>query len=160
MRVFDRLTSVAVALVLVLVGLGVPVGAETHLPGAVVTAAHRSIVHDAPHGSPPDGRRVDAPVTTPAPSAPPSGDPRAVPARLAQPDAPSYAWVEALGGPGGDHRAGVGSTDGPDDLLLDAPVPIVGTPAFGVVPAPYRGPAVPLPPRGTLPTRAPPAVRA
>ncbi|MFU8851643.1 hypothetical protein ACNAW0_11775 [Micromonospora sp. SL1-18] len=144
MRVLDRLTAVVVALAFVLVGLGAPARGETPAPGAVVTAAHRSIVYDWP-------------VATPARPAPPPGDPRVVVARLAHPDAPPDARTELSGGNRGDHRAGVVLTDGPDDLLPAAPVR-VGDPPDRVVAAPrYRPPAVPLPPGGTLPTRAPPA---
>ncbi|MGC1210206.1 MAG: hypothetical protein WA890_02915 [Micromonospora sp.] len=159
MRVLDRLTAVAVAMAFVLVGLGAPIRGGTPLPGAVVTAAHRSIVHDAPPVVPPDARHVDAPVTTPERAVPQSGDPRAVVGRLVHPDAPSDTRAEALGGLRGDHRAGVALTDGPDDLLLDAPVRIGGTPISTVAPTRYRQPAAPLPPGGTLPTRAPPAAR-
>ncbi|WP_319463876.1 hypothetical protein [Micromonospora sp. RTP1Z1] len=157
MRVLDRLTAVAVAMAFVLIGLGAPASAETHLPGAVVTAAHRSIVHGEPHVGPPDARHIAAPVTTPHRPAPPPGDPRAVMDRLGRPDAPSNPRLQVAGGPCGDHRAGVGPTDGPDDLLLGVPVRVGGTPVSVVAPTRYRQPAVPLPPRGTLPTRAPPA---
>ncbi|MET8835361.1 hypothetical protein ABZV78_15775 [Micromonospora sp. NPDC004540] len=40
MRAFDRLSTVVVALAFVLAGLGAPACAESHQPGAVVTAAH------------------------------------------------------------------------------------------------------------------------
>ncbi|MFR9780389.1 hypothetical protein ACL02O_30620 [Micromonospora sp. MS34] len=158
MRVLDRLTAVVVALAFVLAGLGVPVRGETLEPGAVVTAAHRSIVHDGPSVLPPDGRSVDAPVTTPGRPAPPSGDPRAVVARLTLPDAPSELWTELSGGPCGDHRAGVATCDGPDDLLPAASSRVGGTPQSVVAPTRYREPAVSLPPRGSLPSRAPPAL--
>ncbi|MCW3818018.1 hypothetical protein ONA91_26565 [Micromonospora sp. DR5-3] len=156
MRVFDRLTAVVVALAFVLAGLGVPGRGETPEPGAVVTAAHRSIVHDAPSALPPHGRPVD--VTTSDRPAPPSGDPRAVVARLAHLDAPSDVWTALPDGNRGDHRAGVVSNDGPDDLLPAALVRVGGTPDPAAAPTRYRQPAVPLPPRGTLPTRAPPTV--
>ncbi|MGY0006528.1 hypothetical protein [Micromonospora sp. I033] len=71
--------------------------------------------------------------------------------------APSELWTEFSGGPGGDHRAGVASGDGPDDLLPAAPAR-VGTPTPAAAATRYRQPAVPLPPRGTLPARAPPTV--
>ena len=118
MRVCDRLSAVVVALAFMLAGLGAPACAETRRPGAVVTAAHRSAVHDAPHIHPPDVRPVAAPVTTSHLPAAPSGDRRVVgerPAHLGTPPAPR---VRGVGGPCGDHRAGVGQTDGPDDLLL------------------------------------------
>ncbi|MGR6322049.1 hypothetical protein Q2K19_15420 [Micromonospora soli] len=157
MRVLDRLTAVVVALAFVLAGLGAPACGETLDPGAVVTAAHRSIVHDGPSVLPPDGWSVDAPVTTPSSPAPPSGDPRAVGARLTHPDAPSELWTEVSGGPCGDHRAGV-VTDGPDDLLPAAPPRVDDTSAPDLVATGYRQPAVPLPPRGSPSGRAPPAV--
>ncbi|MFE9688396.1 hypothetical protein [Micromonospora sp. NPDC005806] len=157
MRVLDRLTAVVVALAFVLTGLGMPACGETPEPGAVVTAAHRSIVHDGPSVLPPDGWSVDATVTTPGRPAPPSGDPRVVGARLTHPDAPSELWTELSGGPCGDHRAGV-VTDGPDDLLPAAPLRVGGAPRSVVASTRYREPAVPLPPRGSLPSRAPPAL--
>ncbi|MFE9200573.1 hypothetical protein [Micromonospora sp. NPDC007230] len=134
MRVFDRLTAVVVALAFVLVGLEAPAHGETPGPGAAVTAAHRSIGHDTP-----------------------SVDPRAVVVRPAPPDTPPDLRTELLGGPCGDHRAGV-STDGPDDLLPAPPVPVGGPPHPGLAPTRYRPPALPLPPRGTLLARAPPTV--
>ncbi|WP_446216852.1 hypothetical protein [Micromonospora sp. IBHARD004] len=157
MRVCDRLNAVVVALAFVLAGLGAPACAETQLPGAVVTAAHRSIVHDASHVVRPDVRCVVAPVTTPHPAAPPSGDPRVVGARHAHPDTPSELRAEVPGGPCDDHRAGVGQADGPDDLLLGAPLRVDGTTVAVLAAIRYRPPVVPLPPRGVLPTRAPPA---
>ncbi|MFG2057677.1 hypothetical protein ACGFI9_27005 [Micromonospora sp. NPDC048930] len=176
MRVLDRLTAVVVALAFVLAGLGVPVRGETLQPGAVVTAAHRSIVHDGPSVLPPDGRSgrrlqlgasdaaprpgavVDASAATPGRPAPPSGDPRAVGARLTHPDAPSELWTEVSGGPGGDHRAGVVTSDGPDDLLPAVPLRVGGAPHSVAAPPRYREPAVSLPPHGSLPSRAPPAL--
>ncbi|MEU2611616.1 hypothetical protein ABZ570_08545 [Micromonospora sp. NPDC007271] len=154
MRVLDRLTTAVVALAFILVGLGVPVRGETPEPGAVVAAAHQSIVHDAPSVPPPDGRPVAAPVATPDRPAPPTDDPRAA---AAHPGAPSDARTGFSGGSRGDHRAGVVLTDGPDDLLPAAPVRVDGTPERVVAATRYRAPAVPLPPRGTLPPRAPPA---
>lgn len=156
MRVLDRLAAVVVALAFALVGLGTPVRGETLEPGAVVIAAYRSIVHDGPSAHPPAGRPV-IPVTTSDRPAPPSGDPRAVVARLTPLDAPPQSRAEFSGVPRGDHRAGV-VTDGPDDLLPATPVRVVGTPHSVVAPTRYRQPAVPLPPRGTLPSRAPPAL--
>ncbi|MCW3843831.1 hypothetical protein ONA70_27405 [Micromonospora yasonensis] len=176
MRVLDRFAAVVVALAFVLAGLGAPCCGETLEPGAVVTAAHRSIVHDGPSVLPPDGRSgrrlqlgvsdaaprpgavVDAPVTTPGRPTPPSGDPRAVGARLTPPDAPSELWTEVSGGPRGDHRAGVVTSDGPDDLLPAAPLRVGGAPQPVVAPTRYGQPAVSLPPRGSLPSRAPPAL--
>ncbi|MFU8871881.1 hypothetical protein [Micromonospora sp. SL4-19] len=158
MRVLDRLTAVAVALAFVLVGLGAPARGEALEPGAVVTAAHRPIIHDASPVPHPDGRPVNAPVALPDRPAPPPGDPRAVVARLAHPGAASDARTELSGGSCGDHRAGVVLTDGPDDLLLAAPVRAGGRPDRVVAATRYRQPVLPLPPRGTLPARAPPAV--
>ncbi|MFI7428655.1 hypothetical protein ACIBPB_16865 [Micromonospora sp. NPDC049836] len=175
MRVLDRLTAAVAALAFVLAGLGAPAVEGTPDPGAVVTAAHRSIVHDGPSVLLPDGRTgrrlplgvsdaaprrgvvVDTPVSLPDRPTPPPGDPRAVDVRRTPSDAPPVRWTEFLGGPGGDHRAGVES-DGPDDLLLVAPVRVDGTPAETVAAIRYRQPALPLPPRGTLSGRAPPAV--
>ncbi len=137
MRVLDRLTAVVVALAFVLVGLGVPGPGETPEPGAVVTAAQS--------------------VATPDRPVPPPGDPRAVVARLAHPDVAPDARAEFSGEDRGDHRAGIFLTDGPDDLLPAAPVRVDGPPARVVASIRYRQPAVSLPPRGTLPTRAPPS---
>ncbi|MGW9196261.1 hypothetical protein [Micromonospora chersina] len=118
MRAFDRLSTVVVALVFVLAGLGAPACAESHQPGAV-TAAHRSIHHVA--------------------------------------HAPSELWTEFSGGPCGDHRAGVTAGDGPDDVLPAAPPRVGGTPERVAVAIHRRQPALPMPPRGTLATRGPPA---
>ncbi|MET7805927.1 hypothetical protein [Micromonospora chersina] len=116
MRAFDRLSTVVAALAFVLAGLGAPACAESHQPGAVVTAAHRSIHH-----------------------------------------APSELCTDFSGGPCGDHRAGVTAGDGPDDVLPAAPPRVGGTPERVTV-AIHRGePALPVPPRGTLATRGPPA---
>ncbi|MEU4481488.1 hypothetical protein AB0F68_26015 [Micromonospora sp. NPDC023966] len=70
--------------------------------------------------------------------------------------APPELRTEFSGAPCGDHHAGVASGDGPDDLLAAVP-PRVGTPTPATPTTHYRQPAVPLPPRGTLPARAPPA---
>ncbi|WP_346538281.1 hypothetical protein [Micromonospora sp. DPT] len=156
MRVRDRMSAVVIGLAFVLAGLGAPACAETHQPGAVVTAAHRSIVHDAPDVRPPDVRPVAAPVATPHCPAPPSGGPRFVGERPGYPGTPSGLWREAAGGPCGDHRAGAGQTDGPDEFLLGATARADSAAAFVVAPIRYRPPAIGLPPRGTLPTRAPP----
>jgi hypothetical protein len=156
MRVCDRWYAVVVALAFVLAGLGAPACAETSQPGAVVTAAHRSIGPGGPAVPPPDVRSVAAPVTPPQLSAPPSGDPRVAGAYVVRPGTPPEPGAEAVGGPCGDHRAGVGATDGPDDLLLAAPSRLDDATVSVLAVARYRQPAVPLPPRGTLPTRAPP----
>ncbi|MFC4146157.1 hypothetical protein ACFO0M_07810 [Micromonospora mangrovi] len=156
MRVFDRWNAVVVALAFVLAGLGAPACVETSQPGAVVTAAHRSIGSDGAHVHPPDVRPVSAPVTTPHLPAPTSGDPRVAGARPAYPGTPPELRAEVVGAPCGDHRAGVGLTDGPDDLLLAAPASVDGTTVSVLAAIRYRQPVVPLPPRGTLPTRAPP----
>lgn len=174
MRALDRLIAVVVALAFVLAGLGAPGRGETLEPGAVVIAAHRSIVHDGPSALPPDGRSVPrlrfgasdpaprpgavvkASAATPVSPAPPSGDPRAVGARLTHPDAPSEWWTGLSGGPGGDHRAGLATSDGPGDLRLAAPLRVVGTPQSAVAPTRYREPALALPIRGSLPSRSPP----
>lgn len=158
MRVLDRLTAV-VALVFVLAGLGAPVPGETPEAGAVVTSAHRSTIHGTPSDPPPppDGRPVSAPVTTSdRPAAPPSGDLRAVVAHFVHPATASDARADLCGRNRGGHRVCVVASDGPDDLFRAAPVDIGSTPDTAVAPTHYRQPAVPLPPRGTLPTRAPP----
>jgi hypothetical protein len=157
MRVCDRLSAVVVALAFVLAGLGAPACAETHLPDAAATAAHRSIGHDASPVVPPGVRRVFAPVTTPHLPAPPSGDPRVVGEPHARPGTPSELRAEVPGGPCADHRASAGQSDGPDDLLLGAPLRLDGTAVAVPAATRYQPPFVPLPPRGTLPTRAPPA---
>ncbi|SBT47426.1 hypothetical protein [Micromonospora auratinigra] len=156
MRAFDRLTAVVVALAFVLIGLGTPVRGENPEAGAVVTAAHRSIVHDGPSVLPPGGRSVDVPVTTPGRPTPPSGDPRAAGVRRTPTGAPSERWTALSEGPGGDHRAGVVTNDGPDDLLLALPVRVGGASTSVVAPTGYRQPAVPLPTHGSRPGRAPP----
>lgn len=74
------------------------------------------------------------------------------------PDAAPDVQTECLGGPSGDHRPGVVSTDGPDDILPAPPARLGGTLGPVVAPIRYRPPAVPLPPRRALPSRAPPAV--
>ncbi|MGK5741355.1 hypothetical protein [Micromonospora sp. URMC 103] len=157
MRVLDRLTAV-VALAIVLAGLGAPVRAEDPEPGALVTSTHRSIIHAAPSvpSAALDGRPVAAPGT-PADrfAAPPPGDDQAAVAHVV-PATPLDARADLCGGNPGDQRVCVVASDGPDDLFRAAPAGIGGTSDTAVVPAHYREPAVPLPPRGTLPTRAPP----
>ncbi|MFI2646458.1 hypothetical protein [Micromonospora fulviviridis] len=152
MRAFDRLSTVVVALAFVLAGLGAPVCAESHQPGA----AHRSIHHVGHAVLPPDGRAVDTPVTPPDRPAP-SGAPRAAGAPRTPGHAPSELWTEFSGGPCGDHRAGVTAGDGPDDVLPAAPPRVGGTLERVAVAIRCRQPALPLPPRGTLATRGPPA---
>ncbi|MFC0508855.1 hypothetical protein [Micromonospora costi] len=157
MRVLDRLTAV-VALAVVLAGLGAPVRAEGPEPSALVTSAHRSIIHAAPSVPPPapDGRPVAAPCTTADRfAAPSSGDRQAAVAHLV-PAAPSVVRADLCGGIRGDQRVCVVASDGPDDLVRAAPAGIGGTPDTAVTLTHYRQPAVPLPPRGTLPARAPP----
>ncbi|MEU4370087.1 hypothetical protein [Micromonospora chersina] len=156
MRVFDRLSTVVVALAFVLAGLGAPACAESHQPGAVLTAAHLSIHHAGHAVLLPDARAVDTPVTPPDRPAP-SGDPRAAGAPRPPGHAPSELWTEFCGGPCGDHRAGVTAGDGPDDVLPAASPRVGGRPARVVVAIHRREPALPLPPRGTLATRGPPA---
>ncbi|MFG1657280.1 hypothetical protein ACGFIY_12185 [Micromonospora chersina] len=174
MRALDRLTTVVVALAFVLAGLGAPACAESHQPGAVVTAAHRSIHHVGHAVLPPDGRAgrqlqlgasdaaprpevvVDTPVT-PADRPAPAGDPRAAGALRTLGHAPSELWTEFSGGPCGDHRAGVTAGDGPDDVVPAAAPRVGGTPERVAVAIHRRQPALPLPPRGTLATRGPPA---
>ncbi|MFG2108683.1 hypothetical protein [Micromonospora chersina] len=156
MRAFDRLSTVVAALAFVLAGLGAPACAESHQPGAVVTAAHRSIHHVGHAVLPPDGRAVDTPVTPPDRPAP-SGDPRAAGVPRTPGHAPSELWTEFSGGPCRDHRAGVTAGDGPDDVLPAAPPRVGGTPERVAVAIHRREPALPLPPRGTLATRGPPA---
>ncbi|MEU1684383.1 hypothetical protein [Micromonospora sp. NPDC005707] len=127
MRALDRLSTVVAALAFVLAGLGAPACAESHHPGAVVTAAHRSIHHGGHAVLPPDSH------------------------------APSELRTEFSGGPCGDHRAGVTAGDGPDDVLPAEPPRVGGTPERVAVAIACRQQALPLPPRGTLATRGPPA---
>jgi len=122
----------------------------------VVTAAHRSIVHEARSVLPPDGRPVDAPATTSDGPAPTSGNSRAVVSLLVHLAASSDPGVDLSSGNRGHYPAGVDCTDGPDDLFPAAPVGIGGTLDPAVASPHYRQPGVPLPPGGTPPTRAPP----
>ncbi|WP_262283145.1 hypothetical protein [Micromonospora sp. MA102] len=137
MRAVDRLSTVVAAVAFVLAGLGAPACAENHQPGAVVTAAHRSIDHGGHAVLPPDGR--------------------AAAASRAPGDAPSELRTEFSGGPCGDHRAGVIAGDGPDDVLPAAQQRVGGTPEWVAAAIACPQPALPLPPRGTLATRGPPA---
>lgn len=157
MRAVDRLSTVVAAVAFVLAGLGAPACAENHQPGAVVTAAHRSIDHGGHALLAPDGRAVDTPVPRPDRAAPPSGAPRAAAAPQAPGDAPSELRTEFSGGPCGDHHAGVTAGDGPDDVLPAAHQRVGGTPESAAAAIARPQPALPLPPRGTLATRGPPA---
>ncbi|NES31147.1 hypothetical protein GCE86_21510 [Micromonospora terminaliae] len=130
MRAVDRLSTVVVALAFVLAGLGAPGCANHHPPGATVTAAHAA-AHVGEHGA------------AAAPHAPG--------------DAPPELRTAFAGGPCGDHRAGVTVGDGPDDVLPAAPPRVGGTPERVAVTSTRGQPALPLPPRGTLATRGPPA---
>ncbi|MEV4620565.1 hypothetical protein AB0J74_17885 [Asanoa sp. NPDC049573] len=156
MRVLDRLTAVAAALAFVLVGLGAPACGAISESGAVVAAAHRLIDHEAPSVLPATGRPVDAPATTSDRPHPPSGNPRAVAAHFVHPAASSDPRTDFSAGKRVGHPADVVSTDGPDDLLLAAPVGMDGTLDHAVAATRYRQPVVPQPPGGAPPTRAPP----
>ncbi|MEV0716380.1 hypothetical protein [Asanoa sp. NPDC050611] len=138
--------AVVAASAFVLVGLGAPANPATPERGAVITAAHRSIVHEAP----------SAPAATSDGPAPTSGNSRAVVSLLVHLAASSHPRADLSGRDRGDHPAGVDCTDGPDDLFPAAPVGIGGTLDPAVASPHYRQPGVPLPPGGTLPTRAPP----
>ncbi|MGW4291890.1 hypothetical protein ACWEH1_02380 [Micromonospora chersina] len=152
MRALDRLSTVVAALAFVLAGLGAPACAESHQPGAAVTAAHLSIHHVGHAVLPPDGPAVDTP-DRPAPA----GDPRAAGAPRTPGHAPTELWTEFSGGPCGDHRAGVTAGDGPDEVLPAAQPRVGGAPVRVAVAIHRRQPALPTPPRGTLATRGPPA---
>ncbi|SCL68762.1 hypothetical protein [Micromonospora chersina] len=156
MRAFDRLSTVVAALAFVLAGLGAPACPESHRPGAVVTAAHLSIHHVGHAVLPPDGQAVDTDVTPPDRPAP-AGDPLAAGAPRTPGHAPTELWTEFSGGPCGDHRAGVTAGDGPDDVVPAAPPRVAGTRERVAVAIHRPEPAHPLPPRGTLATRGPPA---
>lgn len=145
MRVRDRL-SVIVAMAFVLAGLGAPACPETHQPGGAVTAAHRSIVHVAP--------LVTDQAATPHCPVPRSRDPRVVEVSSAY--LSSGPPVEAVGGSCGDHRARTSQTDGPDDPLPGVALRIEDAAVTVLSANHYRPPALPLPPRGTVPARAPP----
>ncbi|MEU7713639.1 hypothetical protein AB0B03_16970 [Micromonospora chalcea] len=127
MRVRDRLTAVVVTLAFVLAGLG-----SAAAPAVTAPAA----------GTPPTSAAASASGTSPAAL------------RAAYPE---RSWSELAAGPWHDHGGGLGYADGPDDLA-PAALPRVAGPAVPepVVPAP-RPPVVPLPPRGPLAARAPPA---
>jgi hypothetical protein len=86
-----------------------------------------------------------------------AGDHRPAAALHAPGDAPSELGTEFSGGPCGDHRAGVPAGDGPDDVLPAAPPRVGGALERVAVGVTRRQPALPLPPRGTLATRGPPA---
>ncbi|MET8911256.1 hypothetical protein [Micromonospora sp. NPDC004551] len=86
-----------------------------------------------------------------------SGHPRAAEAPRTPGHAPSELRTELSGGPCGDHRAGVTAGDGPDDVLPAALLRVGGTPERVAVATACPRPALPLPPRGTLATRGPPA---
>ncbi|MEV1058856.1 hypothetical protein AB0I92_16495 [Micromonospora chalcea] len=101
-------------------------------------------------------------AAAPAVVAPPAGTLAAASAAGTSPVAlrtayPGISWSELAAGPWHDHGGGLGYADGPDDLA-PAALPRVAGPAVPepVVPAP-RPPVVPLPPRGPLAARAPPA---
>ncbi|MEW2542688.1 hypothetical protein [Micromonospora chalcea] len=101
-------------------------------------------------------------AAAPAVAAPPAGTLAAAPAAGTSPVAlrtayPGISWSELAAGPWHDHGGGLCYADGPDDLA-PAALPRVAGPAVPepVVPAP-RPPVVPLPPRGPLAARAPPA---
>ncbi|MDO3684401.1 hypothetical protein [Micromonospora sp. C28ISP2-4] len=127
MRVRDRLTAVVVTLAFVLAGLGVAAAPAATAPATAVVEA---LAASSASGTSPVALRVAY---------------------------PEISWSELAAGPGRDHDGGLGYADGPDDLA-PAALPRVAGPAVPepVVPAP-RPPVVPLPPRGPLAARAPPA---
>ncbi|WP_433494260.1 hypothetical protein ACQP26_26255 [Micromonospora sp. CA-248089] len=130
MRVRDRLTAVVVTLALVLAGLGVAVAPAAPIVEGVFPVAPSASAAASASGTSPVGLRAAY---------------------------PERSWPELAAGPWHDHGGGLGYADGPDDLapaaLPRAAGPVVPEP---VVPAP-RPPVVPLPPRGPLAARAPPA---
>ncbi|MFD6610731.1 hypothetical protein ACFWD1_17810 [Micromonospora chalcea] len=129
MRVRDRLTAVVVTLAFVLAGLGSAAAPAVTAPAAAIVEA------------------LGAPAASASGTSPAA-------LRAAYPE---RSWSELAAGPGHDHGGGLGYADGPDDLA-PAALPRVAGPAVPepVVPAP-RPPVVPLPPRGPLAARAPPA---
>ncbi|MBQ1044527.1 MULTISPECIES: hypothetical protein [unclassified Micromonospora] len=137
MRVRDRLTAVVVTLAFVLAGLG-----SAAAPAVVAPAA--------------------APIIEALAAAPPAGTLAAAPASGTSPVAlraayPERSWSELADGRSGDHRGGLAYADGPDDVV-PAALPRVAGPAVPVPVAPAPRPsAAPLPPRGPLAARAPPA---
>ncbi|MEU7175128.1 hypothetical protein ABZ949_27000 [Micromonospora tulbaghiae] len=147
MRVRDRLTAVVVTLAFVLAGLGSAAAPAVTAPAAEALAAARP----APAAAPPAEAFAAAP---PAAAAAPASGTSPVALRAAYPE---ISWSELAAGPWHDHGGGLGYADGPDDLA-PAALPRVAGPAVPepVVPAP-RPPVVPLPPRGPLAARAPPA---
>ncbi|AXO36665.1 hypothetical protein [Micromonospora sp. B006] len=129
MRVRDRLTAVVVTLAFVLAGLGSAAAPAVTAPAAAIVEALGASAASASGTSPAALRAAY----------------------------PERSWSELAAGPWHDHGGGLGYADGPDDLA-PAALPRVAGPAVPepVVPAP-RPPVVPLPPRGPLAARAPPA---
>ncbi|MEU7793680.1 hypothetical protein AB0B11_09620 [Micromonospora tulbaghiae] len=148
MRVRDRLTAVVVTLAFVLAGLGSAAAPAVTAPAAEALAA---AARPAPAAAPPAEALAAAP---PAAAAAPASGTSPVALRAAYPE---ISWSELAAGPWHDHGGGLGYADGPDDLA-PAALPRVAGPAVPepVVPAP-RPLVVPLPPRGPLAARAPPA---
>ncbi|MFG1722742.1 hypothetical protein ACGFII_29355 [Micromonospora chalcea] len=129
MRVRDRLTAVVVTLAFVLAGLGSAAAPAVTAPAAAIVEALGASAASASGTSPAALRAAY----------------------------PERSWKELAAGPWHDHGGGLGYADGPDDLA-PAALPRVAGPAVPepVMPAP-RPPVVPLPPRGPLAARAPPA---
>ncbi|MFY1657517.1 hypothetical protein [Micromonospora sp. WMMD1274] len=148
MRVRDRLTAVVVTLAFVLAGLGAAAAPAVTAPAVAPIVEALAAAPAAPDVAPPVGALAAAPAAASA-----SGTSPAAPGAAY----PRISWSELAAGPWHDHGGGLGYADGPDDLA-PAALPRVAGPAVPepVVPAP-RPRVVPLPPRGPLAARAPPA---
>ncbi|WP_435054419.1 hypothetical protein [Micromonospora aurantiaca (nom. illeg.)] len=148
MRVRDRLTAVVVTLAFVLAGLGAAAAPAVTAPAVAPIVEALAAARPAPDVAPP----VEALAAEPAAASASGTSPAALRAAY-----PRISWSELAAGPWHDHGGGLGYADGPDDLA-PAALPRVAGPAVPepVVPAP-RPPVVPLPPRGPLAARAPPA---
>ncbi|MFF0874871.1 hypothetical protein [Micromonospora aurantiaca (nom. illeg.)] len=148
MRVRDRLTAVVVTLAFVLAGLGAAAAPAVTAPAVAPIVEALAAARPAPDVAPP----VEALAAEPAAASASGTSPAALRAAY-----PRISWSELAAGPWHDHGGGLGYADGPDDLA-PAALPRMAGPAVPepVVPAP-RPPVVPLPPRGPLAARAPPA---
>ncbi|MGC4894045.1 hypothetical protein [Micromonospora sp. DT31] len=137
MRVRDRLTAAVVALAVVLTGLG-------SAPAPALT-------------TPATGASALASTPTTVTHGPATGTDRGTSAVASRPAYPDRSWAEPAAAPTGDPAGVLAYGDGSDDPVPTAPAGVAEPVTPGRVLPAHRSPVGPLPPRGPIAARAPPA---